>query len=175
MTIPAQGVAAGGAYRHRQIGWATLIGFGAALATQAAVVTRHWRRGRRLRALLSLAWAASLVTSMGLFSWLDTEVGTDELVVSFAGGALRRRIPLSEIESATIVRVPWYMGWGARLAPRWLRGGGPGGWVYIVWGRDAVELRLPQDRSFTVGSDEPEALLAAVEAARAAKAAGSAA
>jgi hypothetical protein len=175
MTASVEEEAAGGArYRHRQIAWATIIGFAAALVTQGGVVLRHFRRGRRLRALLSLASAASLVASMGLFSWLDTEVTDEELVASFTGGTLRRRIPLAEIESASVVQVPWYLGWGARLAPRWLRGAAPGGWVYIVWGRSAVEVRLRGEKTFTVGSDEPEVLLAAIEAARGGTAAGAA-
>jgi hypothetical protein len=153
-------------YRHRQIAWATLIGFAAALVTQGGVVMRRLRRGRRLSALVSLAWGLSLVTSMGLFSWLDTEVTEDELVVSFTAGMMRRRIPLSESEGAAVVTVPWYHGWGARLTPRGRRGGAAGGWLYIVWGRRGVALRLRGDKGFTVGSDEPEALLAAIEAGR---------
>lgn len=152
-------------YSHRQIAWATLIGFVAALVTQGVAVVRDLRRGRRLRALLSLPWALSLVTSMGLFSWLDTEVNEEAFVVSFAAGALRRRIPLSEIEGAAVVTVPWYYGWGARLTPRGWLAGAPGGWLFSVWGRRAVALRLQGGRGFTVGSDEPDSLLAAIETA----------
>jgi hypothetical protein len=154
-------------YRHRQIAWATIVGFAAALATQGGTLVRDLRRGRRLRALASLPWALTLVVSMGLFSWLDTEVTDEAFVASFAGGALRRRIPLGDIESAAVVTVPWYYGWGARLTPRGWLGGARPGWLYNVWGRRAVALRLREGRSFTVGSDEPEALLAAIEAARA--------
>jgi hypothetical protein len=155
-------------YRHRQVAWARLIGLVASLATQGGAFVRDLRQGRRRRALLSLPWSLSLLVSMGLFSWLDTEVTGDALVVSFAGGALRRRIPLAEIESVAVVTVPWYYGWGARLTPRGWLGGAPRGWLYNVWGRRAVALHLRGDRHFAVGSDEAEALLAAIEAARAA-------
>ena len=103
---------------------------------------------------------------MGMFSWLDTEVTEEAFVASFVAGALRRRIPLDEIESAEVVTVPWYYGWGARMTPRGWLFGGSRGWLYNVWGRRAVALRLRGGKSFTVGSDEPEALLAAIEAAR---------
>jgi hypothetical protein len=155
-------------YRHRQLAWATLVGFAASLATQGGAFVRNLRGGRRARALLSLPWSLSLLVSMGMFSWLDTEVTKDALVVSFVGGALRRRIPLADIESARIVTVPWYYGWGVRLTPRGWLGDAPRGWLYSVWGRGAVALRLRGGRHFAVGSDEPEVLLAAIEARRAA-------
>jgi len=154
-------------YHHRQIAWATVVGFAAALATQGGAFVRNVRRGQRVRALMSLPWAASLVVSMGLFSWLDTEVTDEGFAASFACGTLRRRISVGEIESAEVVTVPWYYGWGARLTPRGWLGGDRTGWLYNVWGRGAVALHLRDGRVFTVGSDEPEALLAAIEAARA--------
>ena len=49
-----------------------------------------------------------------------------------------------------------------------------GGWQYNVSGRRAVELELPGGRTFTIGTDEPEALLAAIERARARRAAAAA-
>ncbi len=158
-------------YAHRQLAWATMIGFAASLVAQSGAFVRNIRRGRRARALMSIPWSVSVLVSMGMFSWLDTEVTRDALVVSFVGGALRRRIPLQDIESAQVVTVPWYFGWGARLTPRGWLGDAPRGWLYNVWGRRAVALRLRDERHFAVGSDEPEALLAAIEAARVAKAA----
>jgi hypothetical protein len=153
-------------YHHRQIAWATLVGFAAALVTQGGTFVRNMRRGQQVRALMSLPWAASLVVSTGLFSWLDTDVSDGEFAASFAYGTLRRRIAVGEIESAEVVTVPWYYGWGARLTPRGWLGGNRMGWLYNVWGRRAVALHLREGRVFTVGSDEPEALLAAIEAAR---------
>ena len=53
------------------------------------------------------------------------------------------------------VRNPWYTGWGIRL--------GPG---YVLWnvsGRGAVELDLASGRRFRVGTDEPAALVSAIE------------
>jgi hypothetical protein len=162
-------------YRHRQIAWATLIGFVAAFLTQVGSLLRNLRRGRRRRALLSVPGTLSLIPSMALFSWLDTEVDDDTVAVSFAAGALRRRIPLGDIESAEVVTVPWYYGWGARLTRRgWLHDA-PRGWLYSVWGRQAVSLRLRGERGFTIGSDEPEVLLAAIEAARTGRSAASSA
>ena len=44
------------------------------------------------------------------------------------------------------------------------------GWLYNVSGRRAVELELPGGRTFTIGTDEPDTLLAAIERARARRA-----
>lgn len=166
---PLAGAGGGGpvSYRHRQMAWAAVIGFVAAFVTQVGWLLWDLRRGRRRRVLFSVVRTASLVPSMAVFCWLDTKVDEEAVVVSFTAGALRRRIPLSEIEATEVVTVPWYYGWGARLTPRGWLSGAPRGWLYTVWGRRAVALRLRGERGFTIGSDEPEALLAAIEAARA--------
>jgi len=54
--------------------------------------------------------------------------------------------------------VPWLAGWGIRLTPQ--------GWLYNAWGRDAVQLSFAEGRRFTIGTNEPETLLAAIERAR---------
>jgi hypothetical protein len=69
---------------------------------------------------------------------------------------IRRTIPLDEIESAKVIRVPWYVGWGMRWT---------GHWLYNVSGRMAILLQLRRGRAFGVGTDEPEALLAALRRA----------
>ena len=99
---------------------------------------------------------------MALFSSLQVEVDDTVVVAGFTGGALRRRIPLAEIETTKVVTVPWYHGWGLRKIRD--------GWMYNVSGRRAVELGLRDARIFTIGSDEPDALLAAIERARARRA-----
>ena len=52
------------------------------------------------------------------------------------------------------MRNKWWYGWGLR----WI----PGGSMYNVWGFDAVELELRSGKVFRIGSDEPDALLAAL-------------
>ena len=56
------------------------------------------------------------------------------------------------------VRNPWYTGWGIRL-----------GSGYVLWnvsGFDAVELDFASGRRFRVGTDEPSALVSAIERVR---------
>jgi hypothetical protein len=100
-----------------------------------------------------------MVCAMAVFSSLRVEVDESTVAAGFTGGALLRRVPLSEIETAKVVTVPWYHGWGLRKVRD--------GWMYNISGRRAVELGLRDARVFTIGSDEPDALLAAIERARA--------
>jgi hypothetical protein len=145
-------------YRHTQIGVLTLVGLSAGFLTQLFRAVRDVRRHRRW-AWVSVPRTALMVGAMALFSSLRVEVDENAVVAGFTGGALLRRVPLSEIETAKVVTVPWYHGWGLRKVHD--------GWMYNVSGRRAVELGLRDERIFTIGSDEADALLAAIERARA--------
>ncbi len=52
------------------------------------------------------------------------------------------------------VRNSWWYGWGVRKVP--------GGWMYNVWGYDAIELELASGKVFRIGTDDPDGLLAAL-------------
>ena len=144
-------------YAHRQVGFATLLGLGAGFLTQAGKAVRDLRRHRR-QVWISIPLSIGFACAMALFSTLKVTVDGECVCAGFSGGLLPRRVPVSEIAAGRAVTVPWRRGWGVRRTP--------GGWQYNVWGRHAVELELPEGRTFTIGSDEPEALLAAIEAAR---------
>ncbi len=148
-------------YRHTQVGLATLIGLGAGFLTQLGKAVRDLRKHRR-RAWMSVPLTAGFVCVMAIFSSLKVAVDEATVAASFTGGVLPRRIPLDEIESTTVVTIPWHHGWGMRRTGH--------GWLYSVWGRRAVKLELTDGGTFTIGSDEPEALLAAIEQARAQRA-----
>jgi hypothetical protein len=64
-------------------------------------------------------------------------------------------LPLAEARSAQAVRNYWWYGFGIWWIPR--------GTVWTVWGFDAVEVGINSGRRFRIGTDEPEALLAALE------------
>jgi len=51
----------------------------------------------------------------------------------------------------------WYYGRGIKLTPH--------GWLFNVSGFDAVEIQLKNGRKYRIGTDEPDALLAAIESA----------
>lgn len=144
-------------YRHTQIGYATLIGLVAGSITQGGRLIRDLRAGRR-RAWIYLPASILSLATMAIFSSMTVEVGEGEIRVSFTGGLFRRRFGLLTVAETRVVTTPWYTGWGIRITPT--------GWLYNVWGRGAVELRLLDGRAFTIGSDEADSLRAAIEAAR---------
>ncbi len=95
-----------------------------------------------------------LTAVIAVFNRLTTTVGAGLVQVAFGWGWPRRRIEVREITGFSRVRNKWYYGWGIRLVP--------GGWMYNVWGLDAVELVLASGRRFRIGSDEPDDLMAAL-------------
>ena len=85
---------------------------------------------------------------------LTIEVGAEGVTAWFGHGWPRRSVPFSLITGARVVRNPIWVGWGLR----WI----PGGSVWNVYGRDAVELQLESGRVWRLGSDQPDALLEAL-------------
>jgi hypothetical protein len=149
-------------YRHTQIGYPVLAGMVLGTLSQVRAILRDERAGRprsRLYVPGLLAFAALMLA----FSRLTVVVDETRVSVGFGCGLARRRFALRAIEGASVVKTPWLAGWGIRLTPK--------GWLYNAWGRGAVQLRFAGGRRFTIGSDEPEALLAAIELARGERAA----
>jgi hypothetical protein len=148
-------------YEHTQLGRALLVIVGGAtVAVMAgAVVIGEAAPGARL---VMLVLSAVLAVCLYLFSSMTIVVTGADVDLVMLHGLLHRRYALPEITEVLVVRDPWWYGWGIH--------GYPGGVLYNVSGSFAVELRLHDRRSVRLGSDEPEKLLAAVEAARAAAA-----
>ena len=103
-------------------------------------------------------WALAIlfVVLAWLFSSLTVEVTDDEVLWYFGPGLWRYRVARVDIESAQAVRNSWLSGFGIRRRP--------GFRLYNVSGLDAVELRLKGGGIRRVGSDEAQALAAALAA-----------
>jgi len=138
-------------YRHTQVGYLVLALLGAMLLI---VVVAFGSGG-----IAPAEWAAlALFVLLALvFSRLTVELRgrADDLV---RPRLPRWRWPLRDIASVRAVRNPWYVGWGIRWVGRY--------WVYNVSGLEAVEVTLRSGKRFRIGTDEPEALLAALQRAR---------
>ena len=102
-----------------------------------------------------LVLAAALVVAL---SSLTVIVESGWIAARFRFGWPERRIDLHRVAVARTVRNRWWYGLGIRKIPR--------GWMYNVWGLDAVELDLDADRVFRIGTADADRLLAAVEAER---------
>jgi hypothetical protein len=96
---------------------------------------------------------------MAAFLSLTVEIDGATLTVKFGPGLIRKRIPIAEIERATAVKNPWFIGWGIRWYPGHC-------WVWNISGLQAVELDLKGGRKFRIGTDEPAALVEAITIAR---------
>jgi hypothetical protein len=152
--VDGQGVTT---YAHTQIGYPTFVGLAFGLWAQGRSLVRDWRAGKKrlwLYAPGMLAFAALMLA----LSRLTVTVQDRTLSVGFGCGLARRRFDLTSVEKATATKTSWLTGWGIRITPS--------GWVYNASGRHAVRLRFTSGKQFTIGTDEPEALLAAIEAAR---------
>jgi hypothetical protein len=145
-------------YHHTQIGYpmiaALVFGTLAQLRSLAVDLREH-----KPRLWMHVPGLLLLAAVMVAFSRLTVEVDDDAVTVGYAGGLARRRIDPRQIERAETAKTAWYSGWGVRLTPD--------GLLYNAWGRKGVKLQLVSGKKFTIGSDEPELLLAAIEAARA--------
>ena len=96
-----------------------------------------------------------LVIILFFFS-MSVEVNESRVVVRFGIGLFRKSIPLESIAKCESVRNPWWYGWGIHYTPR--------GWLYNISGFEAVELTLKDEKTLRIGSDEPQALCAAIRA-----------
>ena len=102
-----------------------------------------------------LVLAAVLVVAL---SRLTVTVEDGQVAATFRFGWPERRIDLDGVVAARTVRNRWWYGLGIRKIPR--------GWMYNVWGLDAVELDLDSGHVFRIGTAEADRLLAVVEAER---------
>src|ERR1041384_4989714 len=91
-----------------------------------------------------------LVLCGWLFHSLTIEIADGELRWRFGPGLIRKRVPLTEIASAQLIRTTFINGWGIHLTSF--------GWLYNVSGFDAVAITLRNGKRFALGTDEPQAL-----------------
>lgn len=139
-------------YQHSQTGWFvipvlllfTVVGLVVASddEVQVGVVV----------AILVMMFA---ILALGIYlSRLDVTVTEDQVVAAFGFGKPRRAFDLTEITDVRAVRNSWWNGWGVRKIRN--------GWMYNVWGLDAVQLELQSGKSFRIGTDDPDGLVAAL-------------
>lgn len=131
-------------YHHTQSG--TVLRF-AAVPALAAAFSILVRLGAR-----PVSWLAAAVAALGFLGLtsMTIEVDQSRLAFWFGPGWIRRSFRLADIRSWTVVKNPWWYGWGIHLTPQ--------GWLYNVGGTKAVQLELQDGRSLRVGTDEPERL-----------------
>ena len=139
----------GGKYEHTQRG-TLLIGAVSAVIILILAIT----------CLFGIEWVAIIVLGMLVFllaimSTLTASVGDNTLRIRFGPiGLIRKSWSVSEIVLVTTVTNQWIYGWGIRRTPE-----GP---LYNISGSHAVEILQVSGKKVRIGTDEPEALKAAI-------------
>ena len=141
-------------YSHTQAVYRVIVALVASSATALAVVV--WLADDAV----AVRWSTAVILVIAVaflfvFSKLTVTVGAGSLDVVFGFGWPRRTMDLSEIVAVRQVRNAPYHGWGVRRIR--------GGWMYNVWGLDAVELDLTSGKKFRIGTDDPARLLVALD------------
>ena len=122
------------------------------MAGGAVAAVAGWAAGA---ARLALAPLVVVGVVWALFGTLTVTVDQDAVSCRFGPvGLIRKRLALADIRRAAAIRTSPLWGWGLRLTPR--------GWLWNVWGLDAVEFEMTNGTRFAVGTDEPLALIAAL-------------
>lgn len=99
-------------------------------------------------------FVAVVALLLAAFNRLTVQVVDDEVVLRFRWGWPSKRISLREVHRVDVVRNTWWYGFGVRVTPH--------GWMYNVWGLDAVQLDLRDGNAFRIGTDDPAGLAAAL-------------
>lgn len=94
--------------------------------------------------------ASITLLSIWLFSSLTVRIANGELCWHFGCGLIRKKVSLTDIASAKVVRTNVLEGWGIHLSRF--------GWLYNISGFGAVAITLKNGKRFALGSDEPEQL-----------------
>lgn len=138
-------------YEHAQIGhvivWAVLIGAVSFASSGVFESSPH----PETAVIVSIVLLVILI----LFYKLTISIDDESLYASFGIGIIRKRVPMAEIVACEPMRIRWWYGWGIHLTPY--------GWLYNVSGLDAVAITLRDGRKFTLGTDDPNGLVDAIQ------------
>lgn len=145
-------------YSHRQIGTVVIGAIGISVLVMMAVLGRAVPDASAAARTITIAVGLGIVLVLFLFGSLTVTVDGETVEVRFGPGLIRKRFATGRIVQATTVRNKWWYGWGIKLTPH--------GWLYNVSGLDAVELMMGDGRTYRIGTDDPEALAAAINGAR---------
>jgi hypothetical protein len=136
-------------YQHTQTGY-QMLAVSLALASLIAL-----RAGSVL--VFGLMGLVMLVAG-SLFGTLTTSIDDSAVSCRFGPlGWIHERFALADIVTARAVRNSPAYGWGMRYIRH--------GRLWNVWGLDAVQLQLRNGTRFRIGTDEPQALLTALQQA----------
>ncbi len=138
-------------YQHTQWGF-FLVPTLLVCAVVAVSVTATGDDTSTMFTVATLGFMIALLVVVLVFSRLLVTVNAGRVVAAFLFGRPRREIKLEDVTAVREVRNRWIQGWGIRKISR--------GWMYNVWGLDAVELELTSGKVFRIGTDDSGNLFA---------------
>jgi hypothetical protein len=142
-------------YEHTQIGYLIICVLFA--ATVFVAITGIVAPSDRGVLLIDATIELILVICAIVFSKLTIKIDEETLQACFGIGLIYKKVPLTEIVGCEPIRIRWWYGWGFHLTPY--------GWLYNVFGLDAVVITLRNGRKFALGTDDPHGLVKAIQAA----------
>lgn len=109
------------------------------------------------RIVTALVMIAVYLLGVAMFYAWTIEVTSETIRGWFGIGLVRKTIPLSEVQAVRTIENPWYYFWGIKSVP--------GGWWWAIAPGPGVEITLKNGRIVQLGTDQPEQLCQAIEAA----------
>lgn len=110
---------------------------------------------------LKLIGSAGVAGLLYTFKSLNVTVTDTEILLKFGNWLEAKKISLSSVSECKETRMQPVAGWGIH----WLGDG----WLYNIYGLDAVELSLKEGGKVFIGTDEPDRLCDAIRHAVAAE------
>ncbi len=104
--------------------------------------------------ILRLLTLGVLGTAGTMMKSLTVTVDSTQISLKFGKNIVTKTFTLRDVESAKVIRTTPLQGWGIH----WLGNG----WLYNIYGLDAVEVRFTDRKRVYIGTDEPEDLTAAI-------------
>lgn len=143
------------AYKKTQFGWFIIIilaiVLGALLLVYFLIAPDEMEQ---LTIAFPLGFGAIMLLVIMLFYQLSVEVNDQAIRLKFGIGLLHKTIPLDQLNGVTPVRNKWWYGLGIRFTPN--------GWLWNIYGLDAVEIAYKSGKRFRIGTAEPQALAQAI-------------
>jgi membrane protein YdbS with pleckstrin-like domain len=97
--------------------------------------------------------AALLGFTLVFFTSIKVTLAEDALEVRMGPGLVKRCIPLSEIQSVSLTKIPWHSVGLKRIYK---------GWLYSVGVTEALDIRMTDGRRYIVGIKEARSLWEAI-------------
>jgi hypothetical protein len=142
-------------YKHTQYGALMFFLFLMTGILIAVVSLSIIAEGRMLSAIVMIG---IYIFGLILFYSFTIEISEDQLKFWFGIGVIRKTYALSEIQTTNEVKNPWYYFWGVKSIS--------GGWLYAIAPGTAVEIELNNGRIVHLGTNQPEKLKQAIDAAK---------